>query len=42
VADLVVFLNEGQLIFFGPTGDLEHSDHPFIQEFLAMDRIERV
>jgi phospholipid/cholesterol/gamma-HCH transport system ATP-binding protein len=40
VADLVVFLHEGQVIFFGPTGDLEHSDHPFIQEFLEMDRIE--
>jgi phospholipid/cholesterol/gamma-HCH transport system ATP-binding protein len=40
VADNVVFLHEGQVIFFGPTADLEHSDHPFIQEFLEMDRIE--
>ena len=40
VADNVVFLHEGHVIFFGPTGDLEHSDHPFIQEFLEMDRIE--
>jgi phospholipid/cholesterol/gamma-HCH transport system ATP-binding protein len=42
VADRVVFLHEGHVIFVGPTGDLEHSDHPFIQEFLAMDRIETV
>ena len=42
VADRVVFLHEGQVIFFGPTEDLEHSDHPFIQEFLEMDRIEKV
>jgi phospholipid/cholesterol/gamma-HCH transport system ATP-binding protein len=42
VADRVVFLHEGQVIFFGPTADLEHSDHPFIQEFLEMDRIVEV
>lgn len=42
VADRVVFLYEGGVIFFGPTGDLEKSDHPHIQEFLAMDRVERV
>src|SRR5438552_17897879 len=39
VADRVVFLHDGHVIFFGPTADLEHSDHPFIQEFLEMDRI---
>jgi phospholipid/cholesterol/gamma-HCH transport system ATP-binding protein len=39
VADQVVFLSEGSVIFFGPTADLEHSDQPFIQEFLEMDRI---
>jgi len=42
VADRVVFLHEGQVIFFGATEDLETSDHPFIQEFLAMDRIVKV
>ncbi len=41
VADKVVFLHEGKVIYFGPTSELEHSDHPHIQEFLAMDRIER-
>ncbi len=42
VADRVVFLFEGRVIFFGPTGELEHSDHPHIQEFLELDRVERV
>jgi phospholipid/cholesterol/gamma-HCH transport system ATP-binding protein len=42
VADRVVFLYEGGVIFFGPTEDLEKSDHPHIQEFLEMDRVERV
>lgn len=40
VADRVVFLFEGRAIFFGKTADLEKSDHPHIQEFLAMDRVE--
>ncbi len=41
VADAVVFLHEGKVIFFGPTPDLERSEHPFIQEFLEMDRVVR-
>ena len=39
VADRVVVLHEGRVIFFGPTADLEHSDNPHIQEFLALDRV---
>ncbi len=39
VADNVVVLYEGEVIYFGPTADLEKSPHPHIQEFLAMDRI---
>jgi phospholipid/cholesterol/gamma-HCH transport system ATP-binding protein len=39
VADRVVFLFEGRSIYFGPVTDLEKSDHPHIQEFLAMDRV---
>jgi hypothetical protein len=26
-------------IFFGPTAELEKSEHPRIKEFLAMDRV---
>ena len=40
VADRVVFLFQGEVIFFGSTAELEESKHPHIQEFLAMDRLE--
>jgi phospholipid/cholesterol/gamma-HCH transport system ATP-binding protein len=39
VADRVVFLYEGSVIFFGPVKDLEKSDHPHIREFLELDRV---
>jgi phospholipid/cholesterol/gamma-HCH transport system ATP-binding protein len=39
VADRVVFLFQGKVIYFGATADLDKSDHPHIQEFLAMDRL---
>jgi len=40
VADRVVFLYDSGVIYFGPTADLVKSDHPHIQEFLALDRVE--
>ena len=40
VADRVVFLFEGGVIYFGPVADLAKSTHPHIQEFLALDRVE--
>lgn len=40
VADRVVFLFEGRVIYFGPVGDLHNVEHPHIQEFLAMDRVD--
>ena len=40
VADNVVVLHEGRVIYFGPVRDLDKSDHPHIKEFLAMDRVE--
>ena len=42
VADRVVFLYEGSVIYFGPTGELERSEHPHIREFLELDRVVRV
>jgi phospholipid/cholesterol/gamma-HCH transport system ATP-binding protein len=42
VADRVVFLYEGSVIFFGTVGELEKADHPHIREFLEMDRVVRV
>jgi len=40
VADRVLFLFEGRVIFFGPVNEIDQADHPHIREFLAMDRIE--
>jgi len=42
VADSVVVLYQGQVIYFGPVADLEQSTHPHIRAFLAMDRVELV
>ena len=42
VADRVVFLSEGGVIYFGPVAELDKSDHPHIREFLEMDRVVRV
>jgi phospholipid/cholesterol/gamma-HCH transport system ATP-binding protein len=42
VADRVVFLYDGGVIFCGHTGDLEKSEHPHIREFLELDRVARV
>ena len=39
VADRVVVLYEGRVVYFGPVAELEHSDHPHIREFLEMDRV---
>jgi phospholipid/cholesterol/gamma-HCH transport system ATP-binding protein len=40
VADRVVFLFEGKVIYFGTVSALEQCEHPHIKEFLAMDRVE--
>jgi phospholipid/cholesterol/gamma-HCH transport system ATP-binding protein len=42
VADRVVFLYDGGVIYFGPTAELENSDHPHIREFLELDKVVRV
>jgi phospholipid/cholesterol/gamma-HCH transport system ATP-binding protein len=42
VADRVVFLYDGGVIYCGPVGELEKSEHPHIREFLEMDRVARV
>ena len=39
VADRVVVLFEGGVIYFGPTAGLAQSEHPHIREFLEMDRV---
>ena len=39
VADRVVFLYEGSVIYFGPVSEMDKSEHPHIREFLEMDRV---
>ncbi len=40
VADRVVVLHEGQVIYFGPVENMGASDHPHIHEFLARDGVK--
>jgi len=40
VADTVVFLHEGRVIYFGPVSELDESTEPHVREFLAMDRLD--
>jgi phospholipid/cholesterol/gamma-HCH transport system ATP-binding protein len=40
VADHVVFLYEGRVIYFGPVAELGACGHPHVREFMAMDRVE--
>ncbi|MCE5310331.1 MAG: ATP-binding cassette domain-containing protein [Acidobacteriales bacterium] len=39
VADRVVVLHDGRVIYFGPVSELETCKHPHIREFLEMDRV---
>jgi len=40
VADRVVILYEGSVIYFGPVHGIEKCEHPHVREFLAMDRVD--
>ncbi|MFB3777431.1 MAG: ABC transporter ATP-binding protein [Bryobacteraceae bacterium] len=42
VADRVIVLHEGQVIYSGKAEDIEKSDHPHIQTFLNLDRVTPV
>jgi len=39
VADRVVVLFEGRVIYAGPVAEIERSDHPHIRSFLELDRV---
>jgi phospholipid/cholesterol/gamma-HCH transport system ATP-binding protein len=39
LADKIVFLHGGEAIFFGTMAEMEKSDHPILQEFLALDEL---
>lgn len=40
VADKVVILFEGRVIYFGPVEGIERCGHEHVREFLAMDRVD--
>jgi phospholipid/cholesterol/gamma-HCH transport system ATP-binding protein len=42
LADRVVVLHEGRVIYFGDLKGLEAAEHPHIREFLALDRVQLV
>jgi phospholipid/cholesterol/gamma-HCH transport system ATP-binding protein len=39
LADRVVFLYEGRVLFFGTYPDLERCNEPIVQEFLTLDEL---
>jgi phospholipid/cholesterol/gamma-HCH transport system ATP-binding protein len=39
LADRVVFLHSGRAHFFGTMEEMEKSDDPVLQEFLALDEL---
>lgn len=40
LADRVVFLYEGKVLFFGAYADMEKFDEPIVQEFLKLDELD--
>ena len=40
VADHVVFLDQGKVIFFGTTAEMERSPEPIVQQFLQLDLLD--
>jgi phospholipid/cholesterol/gamma-HCH transport system ATP-binding protein len=40
LADRVVFLHEGKVIFLGPYAEMEKSTEPIVQEFLELDELK--
>lgn len=40
LADRIVFLHEGQVIFFGPYKEMEKSEEPILREFLELDELK--
>ena len=39
VADNVVVLHEGRVVYFGPVSEIDRSDHPHIRQFMSMDEL---
>jgi phospholipid/cholesterol/gamma-HCH transport system ATP-binding protein len=39
LADRLVFLHEGRVVFFGTVEEMERSNEKIVQEFLALDSV---
>jgi phospholipid/cholesterol/gamma-HCH transport system ATP-binding protein len=39
VADKVVVLHDGGVVYFGPVSEIDQSDHPHIRQFMSMDEL---
>lgn len=39
LADRIVFLHEGEAVFFGTREEMTNSDHPVVKEFLELDEL---
>jgi phospholipid/cholesterol/gamma-HCH transport system ATP-binding protein len=40
LADRVVFLHEGEVLFFGPYAEMEKCEEPIVQDFLRLDELD--
>jgi phospholipid/cholesterol/gamma-HCH transport system ATP-binding protein len=40
IADRIVFLHEGQVVFFGTPAEMEQSELEIVREFLALDSLD--
>jgi phospholipid/cholesterol/gamma-HCH transport system ATP-binding protein len=40
LADRIMFLHEGEVIFFGPYKEMEKSEEPILREFLELDELK--
>jgi phospholipid/cholesterol/gamma-HCH transport system ATP-binding protein len=39
LADRIIFLHEGRVVFYGPYAEMEKSSEPIVQEFLELDEL---
>jgi phospholipid/cholesterol/gamma-HCH transport system ATP-binding protein len=40
LADHVIFLNQGKIIFWGTREEMERTSEPLVQQFLQLDRVD--
>jgi phospholipid/cholesterol/gamma-HCH transport system ATP-binding protein len=40
LADRIIFLHEGRVVFYGPDSDMDKSPEPIVREFLELDELK--